>query len=194
MAYIYLQTGNYGDLLCSSELYGKFDAADVRKAMYATGTRGGLASVFVNKFTSFSGDHTDTKVLRLSEMYLIAAEASYPSSSADALKYVNEVTSRRGAPAIATSGAALLEDIILERRKELAFEGHRYIDLKRLGADAGVPGTDRDATDGANSNAISPLNILLGDYRFTLPIPQAEININPLTRNSKGSLVPSVVI
>ena len=72
---------------------------------------------------------------------------------------------------------------MLERRKELAFEGHRYIDLKRLGADAGVPGTDRDATDGANSNAISPLNILLGDYRFTLPIPQAEININPLIQN-----------
>jgi hypothetical protein len=46
-----------------------------------------------------------------------------------------------------------------------------------------VPGTDRDATDGANSNATSPLNILLGDYRFTLPIPQEEININPLTQN-----------
>ena len=176
LAYIYLQTGNYGDLLCSSELYGKFDAADVRKAMYATGTRGGLASVFVNKFTSFSGDHTDTKVLRLSEMYLIAAEASYPSSSADALKYVNEVTSRRGAPAIATSGAALLEDIILERRKELAFEGDRYLDMQRL-----QRGIVRSTDYPASARTLDYTN-----FRRLMPIPQGELDANPSIKTQQN--------
>jgi hypothetical protein len=99
------------------------------------------------------------------------------------LKYVNEVTSRRGAPAIATSGAALLEDIILERRKELAFEGHRYIDLKRLGTDAGVTITDRYSQDAVNASALSPANINVTDYRFTLPIPQNELNVNPMLQN-----------
>ena len=169
LAYIYLQTGNYGDLLCSTELYDLYETADIRKSLYATGTRGGLASVFVNKFTSFSGDHTDTKVVRMSEMYLIAAEASYPSNTADALKYVNEVTSRRGATAIASSGSALLEDIITERRKELAFEGERYLDMQRL---------QRNIARSKNYPAAA-LSIDFTNYRRIMPIPQGELDANP---------------
>lgn len=176
LAYIYLQTGNYGDMLCSSELYAKFDAADIRKSLYATGTRGGLASVFVNKFTSFSGDHTDTKVIRMSEMYLIAAEASYPSNTADALKYVNEVTSRRGAPAIASSGAALFEDIILERRKELAFEGERYPDMQRL---------QRNITRSTDYPA-SARSIDFTNFRRLFPIPQGELDANPTIKTQQN--------
>jgi len=176
LAYIYLQSGNYGDMLCSSELYAKFDAADVRKSLYATGTRGGLASVFVNKFTSFSGDHTDTKVIRMSEMYLIAAEASYPSNTADALKYVNEVTSRRGAPAIASSGAALLEDIILERRKELAFEGERYPDMQRL-----KRGITRSTDYPAAARSIDFTN-----FRRLMPIPQGELDANSTIKTQQN--------
>jgi hypothetical protein len=157
-------------MLCNSELYSKFDAADVRKALYTTGTRGGLASVFVtNKFTSYSGDHTDTKVLRLSEMYLIAAEASYPTSTTDALTYVNKVTANRGAPAITSSGAALLEDIILERRKELAFEGDRYLDMQRL-----KRGITRSTDYPASARSIDFTN-----FRRLMPIPQVELDANP---------------
>ena len=176
LAYIYLQTGNYGDMLCSTELYDLYETADIRKSLYATGTRGGLASVFVNKFTSFSGDHTDTKVVRMSEMYLIAAEASYPSNTADALKYVNEVTSRRGATAIASSGSALLEDIITERRKELAFEGERYLDMQRL---------QRNIARSKNYPA-SALSIEFSNYRRIMPIPQGELDANPSIKSQQN--------
>ena len=176
LAYIYLQSGNYGDMLCSSELYDLFETDDIRKSLYATGTRGGLASVFVNKFTSFSGDHTDTKVVRMSEMYLIAAEASYPSNTADALKYVNEVTSRRGAKAIASSGSALLEDIITERRKELAFEGERYLDMQRL---------QRNIARSKNYPA-SALSIEFSNYRRIMPIPQGELDANPNIKSQQN--------
>ena len=176
LAYIYLQSGNYGDMLCSSELYDLFETDDIRKSLYATGTRGGLASVFVNKFTSFSGDHTDTKVVRMSEMYLIAAEASYPSNTADALKYVNEVTSRRGATAIASSGSALLEDIITERRKELAFEGERYLDMQRL---------QRNIARSKNYPA-SALSIEFSNYRRIMPIPQGELDANPSIKSQQN--------
>ena len=176
LAYIYLQTGNYGDMLCSTELYDLYETADIRKSLYATGTRGGLASVFVNKFTSFSGDHTDTKVVRMSEMYLIAAEASYPSNTSDALKYVNEVTSRRGATAIASSGSALLEDIITERRKELAFEGERYLDMQRL---------QRNIARSKNYPA-SALSIDFTNYRRIMPIPQGELDANPSIKSQQN--------
>ena len=169
LAYIYLQSGNYGDMLCADDLYASFSATDARKALYATGTRGGLASVFVNKYSSFTGDHSDTKVIRMAEMYLIAAEASYPANEADAIKYVNEVTSRRGATAIASTGAALLEDIITERRKELAFEGERYHDLQRL---------KRDVVRGANYPA-SARTIAFSNFRRIMPIPQGELDANP---------------
>lgn len=169
LAYIYLQSGNYGDMLCADDLYASFSATDARKALYATGTRGGLASVFVNKYTSFTGDHSDTKVIRMAEMYLIAAEASYPANEADAIKYVNEVTSRRGATAIASTGAALLEDIITERRKELAFEGERYHDLQRL---------KRDVVRGTNYPS-SARTIAFSNFRRIMPIPQGELDANP---------------
>ena len=176
LSYIYLQSGNYGDMLCSSELYDLFETADIRKSLYATGTRGGLASVFVNKYGSFTGDHSDTKVIRMSEMYLIAAEASYPSNTADALKYVNEVTSRRGATAIASSGSALLEDIITERRKELAFEGERYLDMQRL---------QRNIARSKNYPAAA-LSIDFTNFRRIMPIPQGELDANPSIKSQQN--------
>ena len=176
LSYIYLQSGNYGDMLCSSELYDLFETTDIRKSLYATGIRGGLASVFVNKYGSFTGDHSDTKVIRMSEMYLIAAEASYPSNTADALKYVNEVTSRRGATAIASSGSALLEDIITERRKELAFEGERYLDMQRL---------QRNIARSKNYPA-SALSIDFTNYRRIMPIPQGELDANPSIKSQQN--------
>jgi len=176
LSYIYLQSGNYGDMLCSTELYDLYETADIRKSLYATGTRGGLASVFVNKYTSFTGDHSDTKVIRMSEMYLIAAEASYPSNTSDALKYVNEVTSRRGATAIASSGSALLEDIITERRKELAFEGERYLDMQRL---------QRNIARSKNYPT-SALSIDFTNFRRIMPIPQGELDANPNIKSQQN--------
>ncbi len=176
LSYIYLQSGNYGDMLCSSELYDLFETTDIRKSLYATGTRGGLASVFVNKYSSFTGDHSDTKVIRMSEMYLIAAEASYPSNTVDALKYVNEVTSRRGATAIASDGQALLEAIINERRKELAFEGERYPDMQRL---------QRNIARSKNYPAAA-LSIDFTNYRRIMPIPQGELDANPSIKSQQN--------
>ena len=168
------------------------DRSATISATPATATRIG-EQIVIDKYPGKTGAHTanDVKVFRASEIYFIKAECLVRNSNlTGAATLIQQVRQARnyitGATVPTPSYANATEafaDILLERRKELAFEGHRYIDLKRLGADAGVPGTDRDATDGANSNAISPLNILLGDYRFTLPIPQAEININPLIQN-----------
>ncbi|MES2005136.1 MAG: RagB/SusD family nutrient uptake outer membrane protein [Bacteroidota bacterium] len=177
LGYLYSQAGNYGDMLCADDLYALYSAADVRKGLYATGTRAGLPSVFVNKYPVISGDPSDTKVLRLSEVYLIAAEASLPGNEPDALTYSNYVTSRRGANPIVSTGAALFEDIITERRKELAFEGDRFHDMQRL---------KRDITRSANYPATSrtvPYTV----FRRLFPIPQAEVDANPNIKSQQNT-------
>lgn len=180
LSYIYSQNGNYGDFLIADDLYATFAAADVRKLLYPTVNRPKPAGPLVNsvdKFPVINGDLSDTKVLRLSEMYLIAAETSYPDNETDALNYINYITSRRGADPIASTGAALYEDIITERRKELAFEGDRYLDLQRL---------KRDVARSANYPP-SALTIPTTNFRRVLPIPQTELDANPTIRTEQNS-------
>lgn len=180
LSYIYSQAGNYGDLVVADDFYATFDAADVRRSLYPVVPRPasppGIAIPTVNKYPVINGDVSDTKVLRLSEMYLIAAEASLPGDETGAKTYVNFITSRRGAPAITSTGAQLFEDIINERRKELAFEGDRYMDLMRL---------KRDVVRGLNYPS-SARTIAYSNNRRILPIPQSELDANPEIRSQQN--------
>lgn len=177
LSYLYSQAGNYGDIVCSDDLYAMFETGDARRALYPTGTRAGLPTVFVNKYPVISGDLSDTKVIRLSEVYLIAAEASLPTNELDARTYVNFVTSRRGASPIISTGAQLLTDIMNERRKELAFEGDRYHDVQRMKA---------DVTRGTNYPTAAR-TIAYTNFRRILPIPQAETDANPNIRPQQNT-------
>jgi starch-binding outer membrane protein, SusD/RagB family len=149
--------------------------------------------IVIDKYPGKTGSHTsnDLKVFRLSEMYFIKAEcrvrAGDTPGAASLLTQIRQARSYTVGVVpipIYANATVAYADILLERRKELCFEGHRYIDLKRLATDAGVTGTDRSTQDGINSSATNPTNINVGDYRFTLPIPQAEINVNSLTQNT----------
>ena len=71
---------------------------------------------------------------RLAEMYLNYAEAEYNLGHEDvAREYVNKVRARKSVnmPAVTDSGEKLQQRIRNERRIELAFEGHRFFDLRR---------------------------------------------------------------
>ncbi len=107
-------------------------------------------------------------VLRLSEMYLILAEAVGPTG--EGLSAINTVRARAGAAALtAGSTANFKAAVIQERRLEFAFEDDRWYDLKRTGTLV--------ATLKAQGKAVQ-------DFNNLLPIPQAEINVNPnLTQN-----------
>jgi hypothetical protein len=177
LANIYHQSG-YGDLLCADDLFALYSATDVRKKLLTQGTRGGLPAVFVNnKYPgTFGGEISDTKIIRLSDVYLIAAEASLPADEPGALTYVNYITSRRSATPIASTGSALFDDVITERRKELAFEGDRFMDMQRL---------KRDISRSANYPA-SALSFPYSNYRRLFPIPQAELDVNPNIRSQQN--------
>lgn len=131
----------------------------------------------------------DIKMFRISEMYLILAEAAAQNNLAQAADYVRQVRQARAysgtvqAPVYSTKVDAL-KDILKERRVELVLEGHRYIDLKRLGVEAGVA-IDRNSNDDWMSSS-TPLTLSPTDYRFTLPIPASEISGNPSIEQNKG--------
>ncbi len=122
-----------------------------------------------------SGDHDDTKVLRLSDIILIAAEAYYNAGDfTNANKYLNMVAMQRD-PAFAgwadDSGTRrVLEDILIERRKELAFEGSRFWDLVRLG---------RSWIKIKNQSPATSVAVAPGNNALVFPVPVTELNCKP---------------
>jgi len=175
-------------LFASKQLYNTFATGDIRRTViYGSITPGSPEernAVFpIRKYIgSADGPRiNDVKLFRSSELKLIIAECK--ARNTDLLGAATEVQQLRsnrilGAnplPSYANLNAALT-DILLERRKEFAFEGHRYLDLKRLGSEINV-GIDRLAEDALSFNA--PTSLPAGDYRFTMPIPTSEISANP---------------
>lgn len=68
-------------------------------------------------------------IIRLAEIYLNYAEAAFALGQTDnALDAVNAIRERAGMPLLST---ITFDDIVNERKLELAFERHRYWDLKR---------------------------------------------------------------
>ncbi len=117
------------------------------------------------------------KVIRLSEMYLIAAEAALRQSSSDkakAAEYLNEIRKRSPGLAPATEATVSLEMILSEKSKELYGEGHRFWDMIRTNQtiefDDDFPGITSNYRDKTIDRT---------HFRTILPIFQSELNANP---------------
>ena len=103
-------------------------------------------------------------VLRYADVLLMLAEAL--GESTESYGYINQVRARAGLGAISSSTTGTFAEKLLQERKvELAFEGHRWPDLKRFGVAASVMSSDQRAID------------IRG--RLNLAIPQREMDINP---------------
>ncbi len=119
---------------------------------------------FTLKYPNGQNNDSDPNVLRMAEMYLNRAEANFrggTSIGATPLADVNATRTRAGLPPL--TGPITLDDILNERRKELAFEGHRRMDLLR-----NLRNLRPD--NGAVSEA--------GGQKTILPIPDDELNNN----------------
>ena len=175
LAYIYAQAG-YGDALCTDDLYNQYTATDYRRSLITSAVRAGQNVKVNNKLSNASNtDEDNVKIIRMSEILLNLAEAYYhiPDETNARLR-LNQLAQGRD-PSFAgysSTGATLLDDILKERRKELAFEGFRYYDLQR---------TQRDVVRvNLNNNYAAgvPLTLPVGNFRRILPIPQAELDAN----------------
>ncbi len=178
----------YQDIYASAQLDSLYSATDIRKSLLVPGvTKSGDSAFLVTKFpNTLKPDKDNLKVIRLAEVYLIAAEASLPGDEDSAKMYLNNLMTERD-PSFAgytSSGAQLLSDIVNERRKELAFEGDRLYDLNRLK----LP-IVRSANPGAIPAGTGNINLYIPfpDNRRVAPIPQSEILAN---RNIAGQQNP----
>ena len=121
----------------------------------------------------------DWIILRYSDVLLMHVEAIMAggdTASGAAIDSYMEVKVRAGFDAIADRPSVLtVDDLLLERRVELAFENHRFFDLLRLGVAHDVLGAH------AIANGYTSYNI----RRLLLPIPSREINLSDgiLTQN-----------
>lgn len=127
----------------------------------------------------------DAKVFRTAEMYLIRAEARAESGPFTGVNSAeSDINALRAARITGyvevTFGSkdAAIAAVMSERFKELAFEGHRFWDLKRKG----LP-VERDPAEAPSALGTTlPAN----NFRFVLPIPDAERQANILMEQNKG--------
>jgi hypothetical protein len=127
----------------------------------------------------------DAKVFRTAEMYLIRAEARAESGSftgaSSAESDINDLRAARinsYTPVTFASKTEAIDAIMLERFKELAFEGHRFWDLKRRELPVLRIGSDAPTSTGATLAA--------GNFRFVIPIPEIEMQANNLMVQNPG--------
>lgn len=154
----------YGVVVVNPTLVSLYGATDVRKGLIRNGV-GTNASrsenyKFITKGTI--NNLVNIPILRLSEVYLNRAEAyarSGASGEGNSLLDLNKIRNRAGLTDVTLSGTALIDEIMLQRRLELAFEGQRWFDLKRTG---------KDINKGTG-------NIVSTDYRVLAPLPVREV-------------------
>lgn len=186
----YIQTDNYNaqryapGYYTSPDGYAEYGIADefqqwlsqnpgdVRSAMVAkvSGSKVKEGAYFAQKYPGKSGANTpaytnNIKVIRLSEIYLIAAEAELKragGSASTAAGYLNDL--RRNRIAGYTDVATISEqDILDERRKELFAEGLIAFDYWRTGK----------SIKQSNGTEIKPT-----DNQTVLPLPKTEIDLS----------------
>jgi len=132
--------------------------------------------------TTLKYTHTSTRddyfnIVRYAEVVLTVAEAAAQTGDlATATAQLNIIRKRAGlANTTATTAAGLITDILLQRRLELAYEGHYWIDLRRTNTVQSTLGTGSTTNPNAWDQA----------YRNLFPLPLRDINLAPgvLTQN-----------
>lgn len=202
IAYLYHEDG-YADAICTKSFVDMLaqDPSDVRldvilpvqlktddsgkpTDMYKTY---GDNRIFINKFPMGSlGDMrlNNLPILRLSEVYLNAAEAAAKlNDKASTVKYLNEIIKNRtdDTKQLVTESTATLERVLLERRKELVGEGQRFFDAMRNNET--ITRYTNENEKGWHYSINKESQVFDRSYfRAILPIPVSETNANPILK------------
>ncbi|WP_380266763.1 RagB/SusD family nutrient uptake outer membrane protein [Hymenobacter caeli] len=143
----------------------EFDPGTTLAAAHPAGDRR-LAVNVAASGTTLKYTHTATRddpfnVVRYAEVVLTIAEAAAQTGDlTTAAAQLNIIRTRAGlAPTTATTAAALVTDILLQRRLELAYEGNYWFDLRRT------------------NTVQTALPTYTQTFRNLFPIPQRETNI-----------------
>jgi hypothetical protein len=164
--------------LAAEDLTSLYDTTDVRMEVNFRIENGD--QVVVNKYPGPESNPgiCDAKALRTSEVMLNLAEAHYFAGNEDqARDYLDAVRAARidNYTSLGESGDNLIAAIMQEKRKELAFEGFRFYDIKRWREDI----IRMDCTS-VNCELLSD------NFRMIYPIPQSEVFANDNITQNEG--------
>jgi hypothetical protein len=189
--------GAWGDarLEATPLLYNSFEAGDLRKNSYITGTvvspHTGLTvscgdKIYMTKIqdsdpkTTPQNHRNNWPIIRYADILLVYAEALNKQNNGPtpaAFDAINSVRTRAGLPGLtgANTYDTFLKAVQDERFKELAGEGHRLVDLRRWGYN-----TLKERVELSQPKAsVEPHEILY-------PIPSEEMGLNPLMKQNQG--------
>lgn len=173
LSYMYNE-GNYGDVEVTEDLYNTYAKGDVRLALYDKDFDAAEKDTTYRMVGKYSDYADNIKVIRYEEVILNYAEALTHLGASEALTYLNMVPANRNAEEYTE---VTLDNVLTERRKELAMEGHRFFDLLRN--EMAIPYVDPRQT-------FSTSGIAYGSSILAFPIPRNEINANPNIEQNKG--------
>ena len=181
----------FGSIFAYQSFYNSFNPADKRRLLLDTNyfdrnnqlvaqkditpitTRGVLVKKYMDKNSSGDRNRCNIPLLRLADLYLIAAEAEARAGSvANAYPYINAVRTRAGLPNLAAGLGVedFVKAVLQERSWELFAEGDRWFDLTRTNTFL--------AAVAAAVNDVYPVRTPQARNRY-FPIPQDEIRANP---------------
>ena len=164
------------DLCVAEELVALFDQEkDVRFKILRKAKINGSKVWWTTKFSGWQGAFglDNVPIIRMSEVLLNRAEAeSELGNDNSALADVNELRTKRGLDPVTLSGEDLLNEVLLQRRLELAQEGHRFFDLKRRGQDITKPA----------GRTLVPYT----DFRVVARISETQMDANKNLVNNPG--------
>jgi hypothetical protein len=157
--------GGRGDIEVLPAHIALYSGGDARAALFYIDS--GTGDTRVSKWTNRYGS---VKVLRLAELLLTRAEANFRLGTTVGATPLADVDAVRARSGLASIGTPTLSNILNERRLELAHEGQRLHDIKRL---------QGNVTQGATVFAYNSVKLVF-------PIPQRERNVNSNLVQNEG--------
>jgi len=172
---------SYQGTFINVDFFGLFSSTDIRRVgtaatgaqFYARYTLNPASYLYIctRKFTFAFSSHF--ALMRSAEMVLVEAEGkARTGDEAGAATLLLSLQQSRDASAVASgnTGQALIDEILVERRKELYAElGVEWFDAKRLGT---------PITRTGNHRIMGDASLTANDKRFFLKVPQREIDAN----------------
>lgn len=167
--------------IVDSLLYRSYAVNDLRRDLFYFLN----ADKLPNTKGSYNGTVFPFSGLATDEVYLIRAECfARAENVVAAMNDLNVLLLNRWKtgtfiPFTATTASEALQKILEERRKELAFRGLRWTDLRRLNKEGA------NITLRRNLNG-QPFQLLPGERRYVLPIPPDVINLTGMEQNPRN--------
>jgi hypothetical protein len=176
--------GGRGDAPFSPSFIAAHEEGDKRLTTLSSQGVGadGATHIFTEKYPDAVNNSDNAPVIRVTEVALnlaeaIAQQATTVLGATEAIDILNQLRVRAGLPRYTVvsflTKEALLDAIQNERRKELAFEGFRRMDLLRYEKPLRTSGEGADKA-------------VFGGNLTILPIPQRELDINPSLEPNPG--------